>query len=76
MVTVSFFLVFILLTSLVIGIDIFAYHYSFTEEWGILFNSYLPNSKIILYGTVAIGLLYAIIVDIRIMKKKHKKQTI
>ena len=76
MVTVSFFLVFILLTSFIITIDIFASTYSLAEEWGILFNSYLPNSKMILYGTVAIGLLYAIIVDIRIMKKKHKKQTI
>lgn len=76
MVTVSFFLVFILLTSLVIANDIVTYHYSFIEAWGILFNSYILNSKMILYGTVAIGLLHAIIVDIRIMKKKHKKQTI
>ena len=75
MLTVSFFLIFILLISLVTAIDISIYHYSFTEEWRILFNAYLPNSKMILYGTVATGLLYAIIADIRIMKKKHKKQT-
>ena len=54
MVTVGFFLVFILLTSLVIGIDIFTYHYSFTEAWGILFNSDILIGKMILYGTVAI----------------------
>ena len=73
MVTIGFFLVFILLTSIVIAIDITTYYYSFTEEWGILFNSYIPNSKMIIYGTVAVGLLHAIIVDIRIMKKKHEK---
>ena len=60
MVTVSFFLVFILLTSLVIGIDIFAYHYSFTEAWGILFNSYILNCKIILYGTVSVQALFGL----------------
>ena len=76
MVTVGFFLVFILLTSLVIGIDIFTYHYSFTEAWGIIFYSDLLVGRIILYITFIIGLLSAIIIDIRIMKKKHKKQTI
>ena len=76
MVTVGFFLVFILLTSLVIVIDIITYHYSFTEAWGILFNSDILIGRIILYGTFAIGFLSAIIIDIRIMKKKRKKQTI
>ena len=76
MVTVGFFLVFILLTSLVIGIDIFTYHYSFFEAWGVLFNSDILIGRIILYCTFAIGFLSAIIIDIRIMKKKRKKQTI
>ena len=76
MVTVGFFLVFILLTSLVIGIDIFTYHYSFFEAWGILFHTDILIGRIILYGTCAIGFISAIIIDIRIMKKKRKKQTI
>ena len=76
MVTVASFLVFILLTSLVIGIDISTYHYSFIEAWGILFYSDILIGRIILYCTFAIGFISAIIIDIRILKKKRKKQTI
>ena len=76
MVTVGFFLVFILLTSLVIGTNIFTYHYSFFEAWGVLFYSDILIGRIILYCIFAIGFLSAIIIDTRIMKKKRKKQTI
>src|SRR3954449_12481111 len=76
MVTMASFLVFILLTSLVIVIDITTYHYSFIEAWGILFHSNVLFGRIILYGTLAIGFISAIIIDIRIVKKKNKKQTV
>ena len=76
MVTVASFLVFILLTSLLLVIDITTYHYSFIEAWGILFQTDLLIGRIILYGTCAIGFISAIIIDIRILKKKRKKQTI
>jgi len=76
MVTVGFFLVFILLTSLVIGTNIFTYHYSFFEAWGVLYNSDILIGRIILYSIFALGFLSAIITDIRIMKKKRNKQTI
>ena len=76
MVTIGFFLVFILLTSFVIGMNIFTYHYSFFEAWGVLYNSDILTGRIILYSTFAISFLSAIIIDIRIMKKKRKKQTI
>jgi hypothetical protein len=76
MVTVGFFLVFILLTSLVIGINIFTYYYSFFEAWGVLFYSDILIGRIILYCIFSIGFLSAIIIDTRIMKKKRKKQTI
>ena len=39
MVTVASFLVFILLTSLLLVIDITTYHYSFMEAWRILFQT-------------------------------------
>ena len=76
MVTMASFLVFILLTSLVIVIDITTYHYSFIEAWGILFYSDMLTGRIILYCTLAIGFISAIIIDIKILKKKRKKQTI
>ena len=52
MVTIASFLVFILLTSLLIVIDITTYHYSFIEAWGILFYSDLLIGRIILYCTL------------------------
>ena len=70
MVTMASFLVFILLTSLVIAIDITTYHYSFIEAWGILFYSDLLTGRIILYVTFAIGFISAIIIDIRIHEEK------
>jgi len=76
MVTVASFLVFILLTSLILVIDITTYHYSFMEAWRILFQSDLLIGRLILYGTCAVGFISAIIIDIRILKKKRKKQTI
>ena len=76
MVTMASFLVLILLTSLVIVIDITTYHYSFIEAWGILFYSDMLTGKITLYCTLAIGFISAIIIDIRIRKKKSKKQTV
>jgi polyferredoxin len=76
MVTMASFLVFILLTSLLIAIDITTYHYSLIEAWGILFQTDVLTGRIILYITCAIGFISAIIIDIRIRKKKRKKQTI
>ena len=76
MVTIATFLVFILLTSLLIGIDIFTYHYSFIEAWVILFPKDILTGRLVLYGTCAIGFISAIIIDIRIRKKKHKKQSV
>jgi polyferredoxin len=76
MVTIASFLVFILLTILVIVIDIATYHYSFIKAWGILFQTDVLTGRIILYVTCAIGFISAIIIDIRIRKKKSKKQTI
>jgi hypothetical protein len=76
MVTMASFLVFILLTSLVIVIDITTYHRSFIEVWGNLFYLDILTGRIILYCTLAIGFISAIIIDIRILKKKRKKQTI
>jgi hypothetical protein len=76
MVTIATFLVFILLTGLLIAIDIFTYHYSFIEAWGILFQKDLLTGRIILYITCAISFISAIIIDFRIRKKKSKKQTI
>jgi hypothetical protein len=76
MVTVASFLVFILLTSLLLVIDITTYHYSLMEAWRILFQSDLLIGRLILYGTCAVGFISAIIIDIRILKKKRKKQTI
>ena len=75
MVTVASFLVFILLTSLLLVIDITTYHYTFMEAWRILFQTDLLIGRIILYGTCAVGFISAIII-IRILKKKRKKQTI
>jgi polyferredoxin len=76
MVTVASFLVFIFLTSFLIVIDITTYHSSFIEAWGSLFQIDLLTGRIILYATCAIGFISAIIIDIRILKKKRKKQTI
>jgi polyferredoxin len=76
MVTIASFLVFIFLTSLVIVIDITTYHYSFIEAWGAVFQTDILTGRIILYATCAIGFISAIIIDIRILKKKRKKQTI
>ena len=76
MVTIASFLVFILLTSLVIVIDITTYHYSFIKAWGTLFQTDMLTGRIILYATCAIGFISAVIIDIRIRKKKRKKQTI
>jgi hypothetical protein len=76
MVTVASFLVFILLTGLLLVIDIATYHYSFIKAWGILFQTDLLTGRIILYGTCAISFISAIMIDMRIMKKKRKKQTI
>ena len=76
MVTMASFLVFILLTSLVLVIDIFTYHYSFMKARGILFQTDILMGRIILYGTCVISFISAIIIDIRILKKKRKKQTI
>lgn len=73
MVTIGFFLVFILLTSLVIGINIFTYLYSLSEAWGTLFYTDMLTGRIILFSEIAIGFLSAIIIDIRIKKKKRKK---
>jgi hypothetical protein len=73
MVTISFFLVFILLTSLVIGINIFTYFDTLHEAWETLFYSDPLTGRIILFSEIAIGFLSAIIIDIRIMKKKRKK---
>jgi ABC-type antimicrobial peptide transport system permease subunit len=76
MVTVTSFLVFILLTSLLIAIDITTNHYSLIEAWGMLFYLNILSGRIILYCTLAIGFISAIIIDIRILKKKRKKQTV
>lgn len=75
MVTIASFLVFILLTSLVIVIDITTYHYSFIKAWKILFYTDILSGRIVLYGTCAIGFVSAMIIDMRIRKKKRKKQT-
>ena len=75
MVTIASFLVFILLTILVLVIDIFTYHYSFMKAWGILFQNDLIG-RIVLYATCVISFISAIIIDIRIGKKKSKKQPV
>lgn len=76
MITIASFLVFILLTSLIIMIDMFTYQYSFIEAWRIMFQVELLTGRIILYFTFAISFISAIIIDLRILKKKRKKQTI
>jgi hypothetical protein len=73
MVTIGFFLVFILLTSLVIGINIFTYFYSLFDAWGTLFYSDMLVGRIIVFSEMVIGFLSAIMIDTRIMKKKRKK---
>ena len=75
MVTIASFLVFILLTCLLLAIDISIYHYSFMKALGVLFQIDMLG-RIILYATCAISFISAIIIDIRIVKKKSKKQTL
>lgn len=76
MVTLGSILVFILSNILIMSIDILLYHYSFSKE---LRNLYYINplfGRIALYFMLVIGLGSAIIIDIRIRrKKKCKKQT-
>jgi polyferredoxin len=75
MVTIASFLVFILLTILVLVIDISTYHYSFMKAWGILFQTEMIGRKV-LYATCVISFISAIIIDIKIGKKKSKKQSL
>ena len=76
MVTIASFLVFILLTSLVIVIDITTYHYSFIKAWGILFQTDLLTGRIILYVHVPSALYQPLLSILEYVKKKRKKQTI
>lgn len=75
MVTIASFLVFILLTILVLVIDIFTYHYTIMKALGILFQTDMIG-RIVLFATCVISIISAIIIDIRIGKKKSKKQTL
>ena len=75
MVTLSFLLVFILLNSLTILIDIVLFHYSFSKELGNLYYINPLFGRISLYCMMIIGLASSIIIDIRIKKNKRQKQT-
>lgn len=70
MVTFSYIAVFILLGSLVVIIDIILFHHTFGEVIKNLFFFQLIQDRIILFTACFIGLLWAIIVDIRNKRKK------
>ena len=74
MVTIASFLVFILLTGLLLAIDISIYHYSFMKALGIMFQIDKIGG-VFLYAIFMSSFISAIIIDIRIRKKKGKKQT-
>ena len=74
MVTVASFLVFILLTSLLLVIDITTYHYTFMEAWRVLFQTDLLIGRIILYGTCAVGFISAIIINTMPGRKNVKSK--
>ncbi|WP_139187836.1 hypothetical protein [Bacillus tuaregi] len=74
MVTISYLAVFILLGSLITCIDTVLFDYTFLEVFYQLFRYQLLQDRIILYSTCLSGLVWAIVVDVRIKRKKgHPK---
>lgn len=70
MVTFSFLAVFILLGSLMVCIDTILFNYSIGEVLLNQFYFQLIQDRIILFLTCIGGFIWAIVVDIRIKRKK------
>jgi hypothetical protein len=73
MVTFGFVLVYVLLGSLTILIDVFLYPYSFIEVIKNLYYTQTSGDRLILYLMFGIGFVWSFVTDIRIRKKKRKQ---
>lgn len=74
MVTFAFFVVFLLLGSVIVLIDIILLDQSFMEVISNMFFFQLIQDRVILYSALLAGLIWAIVVDIRIRRKKGSQQ--
>ncbi|KAA9031217.1 hypothetical protein [Niallia endozanthoxylica] len=70
MVTFSFLAVFILLGSLIACVDIILFNFTIEEVLLNLFHYQLIQDRMILFLTCLSGFIWAVIVDIRIKRKK------
>ncbi|WP_338451180.1 hypothetical protein R4Z09_04550 [Niallia oryzisoli] len=76
MVTFAFLAVFFLLGSVIVLIDIILLDQSFMEVLRNMFYFQLIQDRVILYSTCIVGFIWAVVVDIRIRRKKgnHKER--
>lgn len=74
MVTFSFLVVFILLGSLMVCVDIVLFNYSIGEVLLNQFYFQLVQDRVILFTTCISGFIWAVVVDIRMKKKKGQSK--